>query len=86
MSDKREQFKEALDAHHQWPCPYVYKFIMPTENFPQFTELFPNEKLDTRQSKSGKYTSATMISNMCSSEEVMEVYEKAAQIPGLMSL
>lgn len=86
MSDKYEQFRQALDDHHQWPCPYIYKFIMPTENLTQFTSLFPEEELQTRESKSGKYTSVTMVSTMCSSEEVMAVYEKAAQVPGLMSL
>lgn len=86
MSDKYEQFKQALDDHHQWPCPYTYKFIMPTENLPQFAELFPEEKTSSRESKSGKYTSVTMTTNMCSAEDVMAVYEKAATIPGLMSL
>jgi len=86
MPDKRARFKQALDGHHQWPCPYVYKFIMPTEQLPEFTALFPEDKIETRTSKNGKYTSVTMISNMCSADEVMEVYEKASQVPGLMSL
>ncbi|BDQ36117.1 hypothetical protein SYK_04770 [Pseudodesulfovibrio nedwellii] len=86
MTDKREQFKQALDGHHQWPCPYVYKFIVPAGNLDQFKELFPKEELKLRQSKTGKYTSITMISTMYSSDHVMEIYEKAAQVPGLMSL
>jgi hypothetical protein len=28
----------------------------------------------------------TMTSTMCSADEVMAVYEKAAQVPGVMSL
>lgn len=86
MSEKSDKFKEVLDGHHQWPCPYMYKFIVPTDNFPQFTALFPDEQVETRKSKTGKYTSITMTSNMCSSEAVMAVYEKASQVPGLMSL
>ena len=86
MPEKRARFKQALDAHHQWPCPYVYKFIMPTENLPIFTTLFPDAETESRSSRSGKYTSITMVSTMCSSNEVMAVYEKAAQVPGLMSL
>ncbi|WP_319544045.1 DUF493 family protein [uncultured Pseudodesulfovibrio sp.] len=86
MTDKEKQFKQALDGHHQWPCPYVYKFIVPTENFDQFKRLFPDEELKTRQSKNGKYTSITMVSTMCSSDHVMGIYEKASQVPGLMSL
>lgn len=86
MSEKIEQFKQVLDDHHEWPCPYVYKFIVPSENFDQFKVLFPEEKVETRQSKTGKYTSITMTSTMCSADEVMSIYDKAAQVPGLMSL
>lgn len=86
MEDKLKQFKQALDDHHQWPCPYVYKFIVPTENLDQLMALFPEEEVATRESKSGKYTSVTMTSTMCSSDEVMAVYAKAATVPGVMSL
>lgn len=86
MTDKKERFIQALDDHHQWPCPYVYKFIMPTENLSRFTDLFPENEVTTRTSKSGKYTSVTMISTMCSALEVMDVYEKAEEVPGLMAL
>ncbi len=86
MSDKIEQFKQVLDGHHQWPCPYPFKFIVPSENLHLVVELFPDNELTTRESKSGKYTSITMETTMCASQEVMDVYEKASQIPGLMSL
>ena len=86
MSDKLKQFKQTLDEHHQWPCPYVYKFIVPATSLDQFKTLFSSEELSTRQSRTGKYTSVTMTSTMCSADEVMAVYEKAAQVPGVMSL
>lgn len=86
MTEKIEQFKQVLDNHHEWPCPYTYKFILPTENLGQLLDLFPEAELSKRESKTGKYTSVTMTSTMCSSNEVMSVYEKASQVPGLMSL
>jgi hypothetical protein len=86
MSDKSKQFKQVLDEHHQWPCPYVYKFIVPTDNLGKFNELFPEEALETRLSRTGKYTSVTMTSTMCSADEVMAIYERAARVPGIMSL
>ncbi|EGB13611.1 hypothetical protein DND132_0394 [Pseudodesulfovibrio mercurii] len=86
MSDKLIKFKQTLDEHHQWPCPYVYKFIVPAESLDRFKEVFASEPLSFRQSKTGKYTSVTMTSTMCSADEVMAVYEKAAQVPGVMSL
>ncbi len=86
MTNKIEQFKQTLDECHEWPCPYTYKFIMPTENLDQLTALFPNETMDSRESKNGKYTSITVTLKVCSADEVMAIYEKAATVPGLMSL
>lgn len=86
MTEKIEQFKQTLDEHHQWPCPYIYKFIVPTENLQQLCDLFPDEKIEKRESRTGKYTSVTLTSTMCSSDHVMEYYERASQVPGLMSL
>lgn len=48
MSDKHAQFKEALDNNHQWPCPYIYKFIVPSENIAQLVALFPEENIETK--------------------------------------
>ncbi|MGL1862474.1 MAG: DUF493 domain-containing protein [Pseudodesulfovibrio sp.] len=86
MSDKIEQFKKTLDECHEWPCPYLFKFILPTENLAQVKELFPDHTIQTRESKTGKYTSVSMESSMCSSKAITDIYEKAAQVPGLMSL
>jgi len=86
MTDNHSKFKQVLDDHHQWPCPYVFKFIVPTENLHMVEALFPDDKLITRESKNGKYTSITMESTMCSSNDVMAIYEKVATVPGVMSL
>lgn len=86
MTEKDKKFKNMLDDHHQWPCPYVFKFIVPSGQMERFHELFPDAPLTTRQSKSGKYTSVTLESTMCSSHDVMAIYEKAGKIPGIMSL
>lgn len=86
MTNDQERFCQCLDEHHQWPCPYTFKFIVPSGTLKEFTALFPEEKLLFRESKNGKFTSVTMESTMCSSEEVLDVYKKAAEVPGVMSL
>ena len=86
MIDKNKKFKQMLDEHHQWPCPYVFKFIVPSGQMDNFRALFPETPMTTRESRSGKYTSVTLESHMCSANEVMAVYEKAGNIPGIMSL
>ncbi|GAB7022778.1 DUF493 family protein [Salidesulfovibrio brasiliensis] len=86
MTFDRDKFMETLDEHHEWPCPFIFKFIMPTESLPVFEERFPETEYSLKESKSGKYTSVTMEPHVCSAEEVVKVYEKAADIPGIMSL
>ncbi|QJB57780.1 DUF493 family protein [Pseudodesulfovibrio sp. zrk46] len=86
MTNQHEQFQNILDEHHQWPCPYLFKFIVPTENLSKVMDLFQGEEVNTRESKNGKYTSVSVESNMCSSKDVMEVYAKVSAIPGVMSL
>lgn len=86
MTDKNRQFMETLDEHHDWPCPYVFKFILPTENLHHFEQEFSDYERSYKESSSGKYTSVTMEPTVCSSAEVMDVYERAACIPGIMSL
>lgn len=86
MSEKTTKFQEVLNETHQWPCPYTFKFIVPSENLHIVETTFPGEDFKTKESKNGKYTSVTMTTNMCSSKDVMAVYEKAATIPGVMSL
>lgn len=86
MTYDREKFMETLDEHHDWPCPYVFKFIMPTTSLPTFEALFPEEEYSLKESRSGKYTSVTMEPHVCSAEEVMKVYDLIVDIPGIMSL
>lgn len=86
MTDKNRKFQQVLDDSHQWPCPYTFKFIVPTGNLHMVEALFPDQELGLRESKSGKYTSITLETTMCSSKDVMAIYEKVATVPGVMSL
>lgn len=85
-NEDSKRFCQRLDEHHQWPCSYMFKFILPATALTEFTDLFPNESIQFRESRNGKYTSVTMELNMESSQAVMGVYEKAATVPGIMSL
>lgn len=86
MTDTHDTFERMLDEHHQWPCPYVFKFIVPTENLALLTALFDGQPLTMRESRGGKYTSVTVESTMCSGKSVMETYRRASEIPGLLAL
>lgn len=86
MTFDRDKFMATLDEHHEWPCPFTFKFIMPKDSLDMFRERFPDADYSLRDSKSGKYTSVTMEPHVCSAEEVVRVYEQVADIPGIMSL
>lgn len=86
MTNTNEKFEQVLNDQHQWPCPYLFKFIVPTDNLSLVIAFFPNEEIKTRESKNGKYTSVSVESHVCSGKHVMEVYEKVSTVPGVMSL
>ena len=79
-------FKEKLDQHYAWPALYVFKFIVPKGKEAEVKNLFPLHETSERASKNGNYTSLTIQMMMPSSESVIEVYQLAGKIEGLIAL
>lgn len=79
-------FDERLDATHDWPCAFVFKFIIRPPQLFDFQKLFPEETWTTRESSGGKYVCVTMEKHVGGSREVLEVYARARHIPGVMML
>jgi putative lipoic acid-binding regulatory protein len=79
-------FREKLNEHYAWPSLYIFKFIVPTGKEQQVKELFPKHDTTERASKQGKYTSITVQMMMPSSDAVIEIYQKASIIEGLIAL
>ncbi len=89
MNTDLESLRKSLDENHKWPGPYMFKFIVPDEEVPvnMALNLFgPKAKVDIKSSKTGKYLSITGVEIMQNAEKVIQKYEKAAQIKGLMAL
>ena len=88
MSGKKDDsaFKKQLDDHYEWPSKYLFKFIVPSGREGAFEHIFPGEDLKFRSSKGGKYISISADVVMNSSEEVMDIYRKAYEIEGVISL
>jgi len=79
-------FKDKLDKEHQWPCDYLFKFVVPSEKTTEFRLLFPGESFLSKSSSGGKYTSLTLRKRMGSSDEVIAIYRAASAIEGIISL
>jgi putative lipoic acid-binding regulatory protein len=79
-------FREKLDRHYAWPSLYTFKFIVPTGREEEVKNLFPNHTSSEKLSKNGKYTSITINMMMPSSDSVIEVYQSASGIEGIIAL
>ena len=80
------KFKSILNKEYQWPCEYMFKFIVPKDSLAQVEALFPGSEIQFRDSRKGNYVSATISLEVDSADLVIAIYEKAANIKGLIAL
>lgn len=86
MQQSLDKFKETLDEHHEWPCDYTFKFIVPAKSLAELKSMLEGIPHTEKDSKTGKYTSVTVIINASCADEIVTLYQKAATIDGLISL
>ncbi len=88
MAKSYQAFREKLDAEHKWPSIYMFKFIVPQDKEELMYDIFPkNEwKWQIKKSKNGSYLSYTLKKLINHTDEVIEVYQKAHTIPGIIAL
>jgi putative lipoic acid-binding regulatory protein len=84
-----DTLREHLTNDFTWPSVYMFKFIAPAENriFALLHDLFPHQaEFTNRHSAGGKYVSITVKEMMLSADEVIERYQKASAIEGVIVL
>lgn len=93
MQDKKAfytKLKLQLEDTTTFPAKYLYKFIVPTDGkqVDEVQALFNNggAVINTKKSKTGKYVSVSIHLTVKSSDEVIEYYQKAEVIKGIISL
>jgi hypothetical protein len=79
-------FKEKLESFGTFPMPYLFKFIVPFGKGSEIAAIFPKEEVVLKPSSGGKYISITIHMQVDSADQVIELYEMAAQIDGVISL
>ncbi|PZX49856.1 DUF493 family protein [Algoriphagus chordae] len=82
----KENFKEKLEASGEFPQLYMFKFIVPNGKEKEVAALFPKNELTTKESSGGKYVSTTIQAMMQNADQIIDLYEQAAEIEGLISL
>ncbi len=73
----------------EWPSVYLFKFIVPNDNekMGQVSALFDeNATISYHTSNKGKYVSVSVKEVMLSGDSIVEIYEKAIKIEGIISL
>ncbi|SHM60650.1 hypothetical protein SAMN04488057_102309 [Cyclobacterium lianum] len=79
-------FKEKLEDQNSFPALYMFKFIVPNGKEGEIAALLPNNEMTLKSSSRGKYVSATIKAMMPDSQSIIDVYEEAAKIEGVISL
>lgn len=83
------RLKDKLDETMTFPGVYMFKLIVPSQNraIALVENIFGEEAdIHTKESDKGKYTSITAKLVVMSTEEIMDVYRKAAKIDGVIFL
>ena len=81
-----ESFRSSLDANHDWPCIFPFKFIAPKAQAQTVLELFADDPVKANESASGRFIAYTIEMQMHSCDEVIAIYQKVAQVSGVISL
>lgn len=85
-SKSLDSFRSSLDANYQWPCLFPFKFIVPEAQIETVLELFADDPLQERKSSKGRFTAFTLELYVHSSDEVIAIYQRVAQVPDVISL
>jgi len=80
------KFIEKLEDQHEWPSEYMFKFIVPSEAEEAIRKIFKGQRVQSRESSKGKYTSLTVTMLIYSTDQVIEIYELAHQVEGVIAL
>lgn len=94
MDKKTKEFYDRLrielDNSNVWPAKYLFKFIVPSEieNIEKVEKAFDNmgAVIETKHSKSGKYTGISVDVEMQSAQKIIDKYLKLSTIEGIISL
>ncbi|MCB0791769.1 MAG: DUF493 family protein [Flavobacteriales bacterium] len=85
----KERLRARLNSVHEWPAVYMFKFIFEPdkERLDAVLALFPKEsELLRRYSKGGKYLSITAKEVMMNADDVVDRYDRASEIQGVIVL
>ena len=88
--DFYKSLREKLENNHNFPEDYLFKFIFPNDNSKllKLYQVFDEIKytISTRESKNGKYISASILAFVLDANQVTNIYQKVSEIEGMIML
>lgn len=87
--EAKEGLRQSLEKVHAWPSLYMFKLIFEPDEarLNRVLALFPAEaEVLRRFSTGGKYLSLTVKEVMMSADDVVQRYERASEIPGVIMI
>ncbi len=87
--EAKDRLRQNLDKVHEWPSVYMFKFIFEPEaaRLAAVVALFPPESEMLRKySSGGRYLSLTIKEVMMNADDVVQRYDRAAAISGVIIL
>ena len=89
-SEFYKKLKKSLEETTKFPTKYVFKFIISSDNkkFIEIENIFNNlgAVINSKPSKTGKYTSLTILVNMKSPDEIIAKYKEVSKVKDVISL
>ena len=89
MPGQFDELRKKLETQLTFPSIYMFKFILKSDNrkMALIENIFEEDAdIIQNQSEKGNFTSITVKQIVMSVDEIIDVYERAAQIEGVMSL
>ena len=86
MNRDTKQFKKKLEANHDFPCSYMFKFIVPIRKQEALLNLLPKVDTKIKRSTSNKFISITLSMEIESSDKVIDIYNQVYQVEGLIAM
>ena len=89
-SDFYKKLKFSLEETTKFPTDYMFKFIVPAngDGFQKIEKIFDNlgAVIKSKPSKTGKYTSLTIMLKMKTASSIIKKYKEVSSIEGIISL
>lgn len=81
-----EKFKELLEKEYIWPAPYTFKFLIKEHQLEVLKQTITMENIQIKTSQKGKYLSVSYTKIILHTDHVIEIYQLAQKIEGIICL